>query len=147
MTPYIYDFLTTDTNDTYNFNKISLNWYKNKLIINFKEDGFATETFIAINCYKNSNQYVIKYIYIESLDFDDCTVKDLVWIDIINIKYVDFINWITNQGSYTNLHKSGDYTNLTIIGLEIYFLTVPQGLNKYPSKLGCQIISNSILTL
>lgn len=120
------------------FESLEIKWKEDDLIINFKKEGWITESYLAVKSY--TNEIDIKSIF---LVFKENNVIYKERIDkkkLDNIKYVEYVRLLTDK-NIKLLEGSDNYDFKNIEGVEIrgYYNN-----NKFPTVLGCEKILEKI---
>jgi hypothetical protein len=125
------DILSENSN---RFESLDLQWKENDLIVNFKKEGWITESFIVLKSY--TNEIDIKSIF---LIFKE---NNIIYKERINIKKLKDISYKRYIGLLTDrnmklLEGSDNYDFKNIEGIEIrtYYNN-----NKFPTVTGCKKI-------
>lgn len=116
------------------FGSLEIKWKDDDLIINFKKEGWMTESFIALKSY--ANEIEIKSIFLIFKE-NNITYKEKINIKKLNeISYKNYIKLLTDK-NIKLLEGSDNYDFKNIEGIEIrtYYNS-----NKFPTVEGCDKI-------
>ena len=116
------------------FQSLEIKWKDDDLIINFKKEGWMTESFIALKSY--ANEIEIKSIFLIFKE-NNITYKEKINIKKLNeISYKNYIKLLTDK-NIKLLEGSDNYDFKNIEGIEIrtYYNS-----NKFPTVEGCDKI-------
>ena len=138
------DFLTIKNEEKYKFKKVKIEWYDNDIKILFLHEGYVTETFFILHCFKLSNIIKINSVFIIKKS-EKSEIKELISSKIIDMGYRDFLSWITDIGSKNSIINSEDFEESSIIGIELRIKEKSQ-YKWEPRERGCEKIINLIST-
>ena len=116
------------------FESLEIKWKDDDLIINFKKEGWMTESFIALKSY--ANEIEIKSIFLIFKE-NNITYKEKINVKKLNeISYKNYIKLLTDK-NIKLLEGSDNYDFKNIEGIEIrtYYNS-----NKFPTVEGCDKI-------
>ncbi len=135
-------FITENKNESFNFTSVKISNESDRILIEFINEGYATECFVILQCYKNLDHPIFEIFVLSKDNYRMLSKNRINTIRILQLNYSEFIDWITNSASINVENSSGEFENRQLIGLEIRFTKKISSI--FPTVLGCELILDRI---